>query len=60
MKVGQGLAGSLEGAKVRCEGNPRELAFEIVGEFFPIPRMMQDAVDVVEDVPLGDFLVLAV
>ena len=60
MEPGQFLARLGEGPEVGGEGNPRQLAFEVVGEFFPIARMMQHAVDIVEDVPLADLLVLVV
>jgi len=38
----------------RSEGDARQLAFEVVRELLPVRRMVQDGVDVVEDVPLGD------
>src|SRR5687767_2025336 len=45
----------------RCgERNPRQLALEVVGIFLAIVGMVQRAIDVVEDGPLVDILVVVV
>ena len=60
MEFGQLFARLGEGAEVGGEGNPRQLAFEVVGELFPIARMMEHAVDVMENVPLAHLFVVVV
>ena len=52
MQPGKLPAGGGEGLKVRGKRNTRQLAFQIVGELFPIAGMMQQAVDVIEKRPI--------
>lgn len=40
------------------EGNPRQIALEVVGVLGAVAGMVQQAIDVVKDVPLVDLLVL--
>jgi hypothetical protein len=54
MQAGQLAPGGGEGGEIRREGNARQLALEVIGELLAVGRMVQDGVDVVEDVPLGD------
>ena len=56
MQVGELLAGAGEGLEVRSERDEWQVALEVVGELGAIAGMVQQAVDVVEDVPLGDLL----
>ena len=60
VEFGQLLAGFGEGFEVRRERDAGEFAFEVIGELGAITGMMEDAVNVVEDVPLGDLLVVVV
>ena len=54
MQAGQFAPGVGEGGEIGREGDARQLAFEVVGELLAVRRMVQDGVDVMEDVPLGD------
>jgi hypothetical protein len=54
------LAGCGEGAEIGGERDPRQLALEDVGVLLAIAGMMQQAIDIIEDGPLVDFLVLVV
>jgi hypothetical protein len=58
VQPGQLLAGVGEGAEVRGERDARQVALEVVGELRPVAGVVQQAVDVVEDVPLGDCMVV--
>ena len=58
MQLGQFLARFGEGFEIRGKRNPRQFPFEIISKPFPVTGMMQQAVDVVEDVPLADAVVL--
>ena len=60
VQLGQLLAGRGEGPEVGGQRDPRQFAFQVLGEPLAVARMVQDAVDVIEDVPLGDFLVAVV
>jgi hypothetical protein len=57
VQVGELLAGGGERPEVRGERDAGEALLEVVGELGPIPGVVQDGVDVVEDVPLGQLLV---
>ena len=54
MQLGQLSAGFGEGFEVGRQRDARQLAFEVIGELGAVARMMQDAVDVVEDIPFRD------
>ena len=54
---GQARAGAGEGAEVGREGDARQLALEVGLVAFAVGGMVQQAVDVVEDVPLADRVV---
>ncbi len=54
VEAGQFAPGGGEGGEIGSEGDARQLAFQVVRELLPVGRMVQDGVDVVEDVPLGD------
>ena len=58
--LGEFVAGFGEGVEFGGEGNPRQLALEVVGVLLPVAGMVQQAIDVVKDVPLVDLLVLVV
>ena len=60
MEVGKLLAGRGEGPEVGGVGNAGQFAFEVVGEFVAVTGMVEQAVNVVEDGPLIDFLVAVV
>ena len=51
------VPGRGEGAKIRGERNARQFALEVVGELLAVAGGVQQAVDVIEDVPLGNFTV---
>jgi hypothetical protein len=57
MPFGQFFPGAGKRAELGREGNPRQFVFEIVGKLFAIAWVVQQAVDVIEDVPFGDRLV---
>src|SRR5262249_31015712 len=50
---------SARGTYRRGQPDARQLAFQVVGELAAVTGMVQHAVDVVEDVPLGDRLPLS-
>jgi hypothetical protein len=54
VQAGQFASGGGEGGEIGSEGDARQFAFEVVRKLLPVRRMVQDGVDVVEDVPLGD------
>jgi hypothetical protein len=60
VQFGQLLARLGEGAELGSKRNPRQLALEVVGILLAVVGMVQQAIDVVEDVPLVDLLVLVV
>jgi len=49
--------GDGERREIRCERNPRQLALEVRGVALAIVGMMQQRVNVMEDVFLGDGVV---
>ena len=53
----QFLPGFRESPEILRERNARQFALQVLGVFRPVFRMVQNPVDVIEDVPLGDFLV---
>ena len=53
MQPGKLFAGGSERLKVRGKRNARQLTFQIIGELLPIAGMVQQAVDVIENVPFG-------
>ena len=58
VQVGELLAGGGERPEVRGERDAREFALQVVGVLGPVARVVEQAVDVVEDVPLRDLLVV--
>ena len=58
--VGEAGAGCGEGAEVGGEGDAGQLAFEVGLVAFAVDGVMEKAIDVVEDVPLGDGVVAVV
>ena len=58
--VGQARARIGEGAEVGREGDAGQLAFEVGLVALAVGGVMQQAVDVVEDIPLGDGVVAVV
>src|SRR5262249_30903641 len=57
MQLGQLLARGREAAEIGGERDAGQFALEVVGELLPVAGVVQQAVDVVEDVPLRDLLV---
>ena len=57
---GQARAGAGEGAEVGREGDARQFALEVGLVAVAVDGVVQQAVDVVEDVPLGDGVVAVV
>ena len=60
MKLCQGPPSLDKGVEVGREGDPGQLLRQVVGKALPITRRMQDPVDVIEEVVLGDRVVLVV
>ena len=58
VEPGEAGAGRGEGAEVGGEGDARQLALEIGLVAFAVAGVVQEAVDVMEDVPLADRVVL--
>ena len=58
--LGEADAGAGEGAKVGRERDAGQLAFEVGLVAFAVERVVKQAVDVVEDVPLADGVVAVV
>ena len=58
--LGEAGTGVGEGAEVGREGDAGEFAFEIGLVAFAVGGVVQQAVDVVEDIPLGDGVVAVV
>jgi hypothetical protein len=54
VEVGELLAGGGEGFEVGSQRDAGQLALEVIGELLAVAGMMEDAVDVVKDVPLGN------
>jgi DNA helicase HerA-like ATPase len=54
VEPGEFTASRDKGCEIRGERDAREFALQVVGEALPIIRVVQECVDVVEDVPLGD------
>ena len=57
MQPGQLLSGRGECPEVRREWYPRQFTLQVIGITLAIARMVQKAIDVIEDVPLRDLLV---
>lgn len=57
MQIGEALADFSNAPEVRRERDARQLALQICGEALAILRRVQQAIDVVEDVPFADLLV---
>ena len=60
MQACQFGSGFGESAKVRDKRNARQLPFQIGSILFTVLRVIQNAVDVVEDVTFGDVIILVV
>ena len=58
--VAQARAGIGEGVEVGREGDAGQLAFEVGLVALAVDGVMQQAVDVVEDIPLGDGVIAVV
>ena len=59
MQLGQFLPGFRESPKVLRQRNARQFTLQVLGVFGAVLGMMQNPVNVIEDAPLVDFLVLA-
>ena len=58
VEFGQARPGVGETPEIRGQGDPGQFPAEVGGVFLPVGGMVQEGIDVMEDVPLGDGVIV--